>query len=191
MAVWLCELRLWLSIVIESDESDPMRITPLPNLDRHIRVGDSLAGGAFDDPGSIRGSRKLASLRSRYMRATGPRKPTLARELDRLERSAAIDALARTRVRLSSQRREILMLVRGRDLFDFGISRIIDPDPTHWDSTRIREATDRVRALSRRRALPFSFSAHLSDIAATGGFDVVIGNPPWVRVHRIAELARG
>ena len=48
MAVWLCELRLWLSIVIESDETDPMRIAPLPNLDRHIRVGDSLAGGAFD-----------------------------------------------------------------------------------------------------------------------------------------------
>ncbi|MDQ3674581.1 MAG: N-6 DNA methylase, partial [Gemmatimonadota bacterium] len=35
-AVWLCELRLWLSVVVESDESDPMRIVPLPNLDRHI-----------------------------------------------------------------------------------------------------------------------------------------------------------
>jgi hypothetical protein len=53
MAVWLCELRLWLSIVVESEEVDPMRIVPLPNLDRHIRVGDSLAGGAFDDRGNV------------------------------------------------------------------------------------------------------------------------------------------
>ena len=95
MAVWLCELRLWLSIVIESDEVDPMRVTPLPNLDRHIRVGDSLAGGAFDDRGSARTGRKLAALRSRYMRAVGPRKQTLARDLDKVERSAALDALAR------------------------------------------------------------------------------------------------
>lgn len=43
MAVWLCELRLWLSIVIESADGDPMHVVPLPNLDRHIRVGDSLA----------------------------------------------------------------------------------------------------------------------------------------------------
>src|SRR4029079_1813019 len=38
IAVWLCELRLWLSIVIESADGDPMRVVPLPNLDRHIRV---------------------------------------------------------------------------------------------------------------------------------------------------------
>ena len=191
MAVWLCELRLWLSIVIESDEIDPMRITPLPNLDRHIRVGDSLAGGVFDDRGSVGTGRKLAGLRSRYMRAVGPRKQTLARELDRLERSAAIDALARSRVRLTAQRKEILTLLRGRDLFG------LRHPPDHQTQIRLtgirlglREATMRTIALRAGAALPFSFSAHFSDIAATGGFDVVIGNPPWVRVHRIAELTR-
>jgi Eco57I restriction endonuclease. len=39
-------------------------------------------------------------------------------------------------------------------------------------------------------ALPFSFAAHFSDVAAAGGFDVIIGNPPWVRVHHIAETSR-
>ena len=41
-AVWLCELRLWLCMAIENPERDPMRVSPLPNLDRNIRVGDSL-----------------------------------------------------------------------------------------------------------------------------------------------------
>ena len=191
MAVWLCELRLWLSIVIESDEADPMRITPLPNLDRHIRVGDSLAGGAFDDRGSARTGRKLAALRGRYMRAVGPRKQTLARDLDRLERSAATDALARRKVRLTAQRKEILMLLRGRDLFG------LRHPPDHQTQIRLTgirrgllEVTQRTVFLRLGGALPFSFSAHFSDIAATGGFDIVIGNPPWVRVHRIAELSR-
>jgi hypothetical protein len=39
-------------------------------------------------------------------------------------------------------------------------------------------------------ALPFSFATHFADVANAGGFDVVVGNPPWVRVHRIPEAAR-
>ena len=40
-AVWLCELRLWLSVVIETAESDPSHISPLPNLDHNVRVGST------------------------------------------------------------------------------------------------------------------------------------------------------
>ena len=191
MAVWLCELRLWLSIVIECDDADPMRIAPLPNLDRHIRVGDSLAGGAFDDRGGPFSGRKILSLRARYMRAVGPRKRTLARALDRLERSAAVDVLMRTRVRLSADRKEILVALRARDLFG-------DRHPPATDTrlrlagirSRLREIAQRAKALRAGAALPFSFAAHFSDVAAAGGFDVIVGNPPWVRVHHIAETSR-
>ncbi|HJQ10214.1 MAG TPA: N-6 DNA methylase [Gemmatimonadaceae bacterium] len=191
MAVWLCELRLWLSIVIESDESDPMKIEPLPNLDRHIRVGDSLAAGSFDDRGSMLGSRKLASLRTRYMRAVGPRKRTLGRELDRLERASAIDVLARRRVRLTIDRKGMLMMLRARDLF--GLRHPPDAQTQRrLISLRrcLREISERIKALRARAALPFSFDAHFPDIAAAGGFDLVIGNPPWVRIHHIDVRSR-
>lgn len=191
MAVWLCELRLWLSIVIESSEPDPMQIAPLPNLDRHIRVGDSLAAGSFDDRGSIPGSRRLSTLRARYMRAVGPRKRTLARELDRIERASAIDVLARRRVRLTVDRKEMLLILRGRDLF--GLRHPPDRQTQlRLASLRrlLRETGERIKALRAGAALPFSFDAHFSDIAAGGGFDLVIGNPPWVRVHRIDAASR-
>jgi hypothetical protein len=191
MAVWLCELRLWLSIVIETDDADPMRIAPLPNLDRHIRVGDSLTGGAFDDRGGPIAGRKIVSLRSRYVRAVGPRKRTLARELDRLERSAALDVLARTQAGMSAERKEIVIALRARDLF--GDRHAPDGDTRlrlAAIKSRIRENAHRAKALRAGAALPFSFAAHFSDVAAAGGFDVVIGNPPWVRVHHIAEASR-
>ncbi|HJP60423.1 MAG TPA: N-6 DNA methylase [Gemmatimonadaceae bacterium] len=191
MAVWLCELRLWLSIVIESDESDPMNIEPLPNLDHHIRVGDSLSAGSFDDRGSIVGSRKLATLRTRYMRSVGPRKRTLGRELDRLERASAIDVLARRRVRLTVDRKEMILFLRGRDLF--GLRHPPDlATQLRLAAIRqgLREIRDRIKALRAGAALPFSFDAHFSDIGAAGGFDIVIGNPPWVRVHRIDASSR-
>ena len=191
MAVWLCELRLWLSIVIESDETDPMRIAPLPNLDRHIRVGDSLAGGAFDARDAPGSGRKIVSLRARYTRAVGARKRTLARILDRLERTAAIEVLERERVRLSADRRELLIAVRARDLF--GDRHTPAPDArAHllWLRSRLRENARRTKALRSGAALPFSFAAHFSDVAAMGGFSLIIGNPPWVRVHHIAPATR-
>jgi hypothetical protein len=190
MAVWLCELRLWLSIVIESGDVDPMRIAPLPNLDRHIRVGDSLAGGAFNDPSPI-GSRQIVSLRGRYSRSAGPRKRTLARALDRMERAAAIDVLTRKRLRLSSMRKEILIALRARDLFGERHAPSADARIRLADiRSSLREVATRVKALRAGAALPFSFAAHFSDVASAGGFDVIVGNPPWVRVHRIAEASR-
>jgi len=191
MAVWLCELRLWLSIVIESADSDPMQVVPLPNLDRHIRVGDSLAGGAFDNKVLFCGSRKLTSLRNRYMRARGPRKRTLARAMDREERDAAINVLRRERARLTATRKEALIAIRAPDLF--GERHHPDRDARAYLAdlrSRIKETTRREAKLRDGGALPFSFAAHFSDVAATGGFELVIGNPPWVRIHQIAESSK-
>jgi Eco57I restriction-modification methylase len=191
MAVWLCELRLWLSIVIETDDTDPMTIAPLPNLDRHIRVGDSLAGGAFNAHDGPVSGRRIVSLRARYTRAVGARKRTLGRALDRLERTAAIDVLERDRVRLSADRRELLIAVRARDLF--GDRHTPEPDARSslvWIRSRLRENSYRIKALRAGAALPFSFAAHFSDVAAAGGFNVIVGNPPWVRVHHIAPASR-
>ncbi|MDP9202414.1 MAG: SAM-dependent methyltransferase [Gemmatimonadota bacterium] len=191
MAVWLCELRLWLSIVIESADGDPIHVVPLPNLDRHIRVGDSLAGGGFDNKVRFGGGRKLTSLRNRYMRACGPRKRTLARAMDREERDAAINVLRRERARLTAIRKELLIALRARDLF--GERHHPDRDARACLAdirSRIRETTRREAKLRDGAALPFSFAAHFSDVAATGGFDLIIGNPPWVRIHQIAESSR-
>lgn len=189
-AVWLCELRLWLSVVVETDEDDPMRVIPLPNLDRHIRVGDSLAGGSFGNTTAVNG-KKLQALRARYMRATGPRKLTLARALDRGERDAAAQALSRSHARLGGERKELLVARRSPDLFGQRHA------PTGAESTRLldlrrqmRAIALRIRAIKAGGALPFSFEAHFSDAAAAGGFDIVIGNPPWVRLHRIPAASR-
>lgn len=191
MAVWLCELRLWLAIVIESSDADPMHVVPLPNLDRHIRVGDSLSGRAFGDALRLPGGRKLAGLRNRYMRASGPRKRTLAKAMDRAERSAAIGVLQHERSRLTAVRKELLMALRAKDLFG-------ERHPPNRDARlqlltvreQIRNAAQRERHVRDGAALPFSFAAHFADVAVEGGFDVIVGNPPWVRLHQIPESSR-
>jgi hypothetical protein len=59
------------------------------------------------------------------------------------------------------------------------------------------ELRARAAALRRERvrlvdggALPFAFPVQFADVGDRGGFDLVVGNPPWVRLHRIPAAAR-
>ena len=189
-AVWLCELRLWLSVVIESAETDGMRVAPLPNLDRHIRVGDSLAGDAFEEMRGLGGG-VIARMRQRYSRATGARKRTLERAMQRSERAFALAHVAEQIERCAARRRDLLAAMRGRDLFGDRV-RPTSQQTSHLARERIRarELAARRRALRSGGALPFAWSTHFPDVAQRGGFDLVIGNPPWVRLHRIPADAR-
>ncbi len=186
-AVWLCELRLWLSVLIDGPENDPMRITPLPNLDRNIRVGDSLACDAFDEGGShALTARSTAVLRTRYARSSGRRKLILGRRLDRAESESAIARIDRASASAKFERRELLAATRARDLFDS--RQAAEPR----SQARSRLLRSRLRSLARQRAAivhgaapAFDYGTHFADVANAGGFDVILGNPPWVRIHKI------
>jgi len=186
-AVWLCELRLWLSVVIESDVDNPLDVRPLPNLDRNVRIGDSLAADAsVEAVVALSRGQRLRRLRERYARASGRRKESLVRQLDSEERRIALEGLERELASVAALRRDLLVALRGRDLF--GERSTPDADAcAQASSLRRRAAVLRVerRRISSGGALPFSFLVHFADVAARGGFDVIIGNPPWVRLHRV------
>lgn len=187
LAAWLCELRLWLAMAIEDPEVDPLRVKPLPNLDRNIRVGDSLAGSALSEQFSVRGAGRLAVLRGRYSRATGRKKRLLSKTLDSLERDYAVAAIESRINSFRSQRRELLIGLRAPDLFGKRNTPSIDARARLATLRReVKAGRDQVRRLRDGAALPFSFAASFADAAAAGGFDIVIGNPPWIRTHNLA-----
>ena len=190
-AVWLCQLRLWLSVVIDSDVDDPLDVPPLPNLDRNVRVGDSLAAEAWGEDTGIRQRQNLGTLRQRYARATGRRKDVLVRLLDREERRIAIAAVDMELALTAAHRRDLLAALRTRDLFG---DRTLPAAEARDQATTLRGRAAALRAERRRLqnggALPFSFVIHFADVAARGGFDIVLGNPPWVRLHRIPPRER-
>lgn len=188
-AVWLCQLRLWLSLVIDS--AGPCEsVTPLPNLDRNVRVGDSLSGSAFGEV-RITGGPALRRLRERYARSTGARKSTLARMLDREERRLVLASAASELESVSQSRRDLVSVRRGRDLFGGRYQ------PTREEARQAEVLRDRSLALRRRiraarrgESLPFAFPAHFADVAASGGFSLIVGNPPWVRPHHVDAETR-
>lgn len=201
IAVWLCQLRLWLALVVEDERTDLAALPPLPNLDRNVRQGDALAGPAFGvirpDGGEAAGGARaprgaaLTGLRLRYARASGARKRTLARLLDRAERQAAI-TVAQARLDAATHaRRERLLAARGPDLFRrrHGVDAAGRAAlATLRDA--VRTARARLRALRAGAATPFAFATHFPEAARAGGFDLVIGNPPWVRPHAVPPAER-
>lgn len=191
IAAWLCELRLWLSVVMDLDCDDPLAVPPLPNLDRNIRVGDTLAAGALEPRDAGAGDAAIAALRSRYARASGARKVSLARVLDRAERERSGRDVAARLARAVEARRALVQAARGRDLFGHRRGAVGEERlELAVLRARVRQLRQEQRSLARGGALPFRFATHFADVAAHGGFDLVIGNPPWVRLHRIPPERR-
>jgi len=194
MAVRLAELRLWLAMVTESDAAWDA-VAPLPNLDLNLRQGDSLvspldlAGGA-PAPALSRRLRAVAERRTEYFAATGRHKASLARRIRADERAIAVATTDAGISTLTAKLSDAASV--GRDLFGRRGERT--------ESTARRVATwrrHRRELLSARRrlveddALPFfAYDVHFGDILAGGGFDVVLGNPPWVRGERLTPSMR-
>ncbi|HKO58598.1 MAG TPA: N-6 DNA methylase [Thermoanaerobaculia bacterium] len=187
-AVRLCELRLWLAIVSGSDAAIE-DVKPLPNLDRNILQGNSLLSPTdFLGDGradvyhewayALRAQRDLVE---RYRSAPGHERPQLARVVRENDRRLATDLLARS---IERDERALEELAAPRhDLFGRACE---------VDLQRCREL--RARIVQTRRTLEraedgeldfFSFDVHFAPVMANGGFDVVAGNPPWVRHSRI------
>jgi hypothetical protein len=92
---------------------------------------------------------------------------------------------------LNAQRRDLITAARSPDLF----TRTRGADRATrvaLDSLRaqVRRLRARIEALRNGASLPFSFATHFAEVAADGGFDLVIGNPPWVRTHAIPAEQR-
>ncbi len=189
IAVWLCELRLWLAVVIDCNETDPLRVPPLPNLDHHVRSGDSLSGGDFRFTPAT--GRRLAQLRTRYVQSVGTRKRNLAVALDREERARALAEVAGTITHLRHTRAALLAQLRARDLFgERTMPSRADTARLSELRTKLRDLRARERRLAQGGALPFRFAAQLADVGSAGGFDLIVGNPPWVRPHMLSVADR-
>jgi len=194
-AVRLAELRLWLEVVAADPSERPAAVSPLPNLDAVVRQGDSLvdpaAGLPLKPPGRSRAA-ELARLRAALVRATGAEKRAAIAALQRAERALAGAALQGA---LESADSAIVELLdAGRSMTLFGERRGLTPqDRARLGGQRaIRQrARERLRAVLRAGELPwFHYPTHFADVLARGGFDLVVGNPPWVRAESLEPAMR-
>ena len=197
MAVRLSELRLWLAVIADDPTERPHRVHPLPNLDCMVRQGDSLiepVGAGLRLPAeaaAIGGD--LALVRPAVVTASGREKRAALRRLAALEARATGAWLGAGERSLGEDIAECLRDARSGDLF--GRPRGLDRELRQRlaDLRRELHAVRRARrTLARDGEVPwFHYQAHFADVFARGGFDLVVGNPPWLRAEELAPALRG
>ncbi|MBU6159813.1 MAG: Eco57I restriction-modification methylase domain-containing protein [Myxococcales bacterium] len=185
IAIMLCELRLWLSLA--NDLPDGAAPEPLPNLGQRIRCGDALLSphdvwmqdGIAPDADLAHQQRYLTLA---LARANGDAKSRLSSALSEVETE-----LARTMLeRVMQQRSEELQRLTAPGVDLFGEPSSV----SNANAAQIRAAQrsweEAYNRLQQSQAQgwtpPFHPTLHFAGVMAEGGFDVVIGNPPWIRL---------
>ena len=150
----------------------------------------SLGGRAFR--GNAAEVRTLAAARRAHFLRAGAEKRSAQAELSRAETALARRLLDDGCATLESAIAELLNAGRNRDLF--GRRRGLDL-AQRLRLARLRQSLRELRAARRKLRLEgaapfFSFESHFAEVMAHGGFDLVTGNPPWVRAERLAPRVR-
>ena len=211
-AVHIAELRLWLQLVVETDlHPAELHLRPLlPNLSFKIRQGDSLVqeiGSVnfglhrhhLDIPPHLKG--RLTQLKAKKLRFYQGEPGLRESDLKLEERNLFRDILEHKRFALLSEIKKLTQQIESpseqREL------SIIDPAvlnkqrlalEAQWraeleekqaDLRRVEQALDGLRTAP---TVPFVWDIAFVEIfeGEAGGFDIVIGNPPYVRQEMIA-----
>ncbi len=160
-AVEICKLRLWLSMVADI-EDEPKEVEPLPNIDFNIRQGNSLIGyletiepKGYSDIDKTENS-KIGdwNIRNRYREISEAIKKH--READTGEEA--------TKWRKSAE--ELIEKYRG----DFDRELKSEFHSAGLDEIKEEELND---------FSPFHWPLEFPYVWDDGGFDIIVGNPPW------------
>lgn len=198
VSVRLCEVRLWLALLSTLPEHVDLidHMEPLPNFGHRIVQGDSLIGWAartglrVDQQVWCRPNASmhhqldaLASLNHAYMKAHGPIKGALRRCIRRRE-SRLMLAMLEARGQQLRARRHVLCSKQGL-LFEeqADTSEVISKAQLLLSAQL--ETLDQLACdvRSSLHQLGFDYALSFPDVFASGGFDLVVTNPPWVRAN--------
>ncbi|CCQ35485.1 probable restriction/modification enzyme [Natronomonas moolapensis 8.8.11] len=169
-AVEICKLRLWLSTVADI-ENDPDEVEPLPNIDFNIRQGNSLMGYVSflddDDTESIQGTleewgaveNKVESKYGDVLEAIQAHKSASSGEVASQKRREAEELIQEYSKDFDEN---ILQRFHEMGYEDMGLGDLQEFSPFHW-------------------VLEFA------EVYSKGGFDVLIGNPPWDRLKPLRD----
>jgi len=167
-AVEICKLRLFLKLVSQVDAG--RELEPLPDIDFNIRVGNTLVGYATE--------------------AQFDASASLASDLDqRAEIKASIadlaDAFDRFRQQQTLYGQHMVTAQDKRALRDKLSGLSLELDKYLAVEYGVDPAKPRLFAAWRASHQPLHWFAEFYGVMREGGFDVVIGNPPYIEYSKV------
>ena len=194
-ATEIAKLRLWLWLI--SSYYEEKEITPLPNIEYNTIVGDSLLGWqnenihaeTFDVPltKEIRGifTGLIAfSTNSKQKKILEESKELLGTFVfqDYIKAYSNLYHLyKKSHTKIASSLKEILVDVRD------SIYRSINQSYINFLNEKLGKKKKRI-SWSELKTVPLHWNFDFGNIMEKGGFDIVVGNPPYVRIESLEPL---
>lgn len=166
-AAEICKLRLFLKLA--SQVEDYGDVEPLPDIDFNIRAGNALVGYT-QRPGSPTGELDLSALWERLERQTA--------EVDELFREYR--SLQTTTVRSGQLREKKRALIERLRYLDAFLNRSLAANYDIFSDGKRYEGWRKTHA-------PFHWWANFYAQMVAGGFDVIIGNPPYIQSKKVRQ----
>lgn len=206
-AIHAAELRLWLQLIIETEfKKDELRKHPLlPNLNMNLRIGDSLVQEIGGINLNLRSSdisntskKRLNSLKiekQNYFNNTPTAKFKTKEELIK-EEARIFEDIINARIEFIEDKiEEIKKTPKQMNLFGESSE---DKETEEKRKARIDELLEEksnlkgvLKNLGDPEKKPFVWDIDFAEIFGDkGGFDIVIGNPPYVRQEMISPPNR-
>ena len=182
-ATEICKLRLFLKLVSQVEQFDD--IEPLPDIDFNIRAGNTLVGFASEEE-----TKSAISTDLRNALVSGETMSRIEQKAQEIERAFNAFRALQTQLQLNSEdmaankqriRQNLQELGSELDRYlaaEYGID--------HNNIAR-EEEYDEKFAHWQQSHQPFHWWVEFYGIMKRGGFDVIIGNPPYVEYSKVRE----
>ncbi len=156
--VEICKLRLWLSMITTAK-----KVEPLPNIEFNIRHGNSLIG-FVEVTGDVGDSATLDD----------PERPPQSIKSTFMKRNELIQKYRQERDTLNAERLKS-QIAEYTLKFKHDLERKLT----------VKLGRNLKELYSKPWFIPFHWVMEFSDVLNDGGFDIVIGNPPYVELPQI------
>lgn len=204
-AVWICQLRLWLSLFVDAPDELKQSFEPiLPSLDFKVRQGDSLVQRVGSKAFPISGHNialsksvkdKITKLKNLKLQYFDNKSELKEWELRQKELAIYEEILATEISETEKELRNLKNIKPIRPLSLFGEEKseseqtelMFDPEKAQALEEEMAELHEKKKLL-RNGGKPLVWSIEFADVfGEKEGFDIVIGNPPYVRQEDIAD----
>lgn len=204
-SVKICRLRLWIELLKHSYYKNETELETLPNIDINIKCGNSLISRFFLDADLGKALKKSKWSVDAYRKAVDTyRNATSKDEKREMERFITDVKLAfrsefakndAKELKLKKTKGEIFNLLNTQDLFEATAKQKKDLEKQiatlKADEAKLESEIEDIKSnkiFENAFEWRFEFPEVLDDDGNFKGFDVVIGNPPYIRQELFSDI---
>lgn len=204
-SVKICRLRLWIELLKNAYYKNATELETLPNIDINIKCGNSLISRYALDADIKKALRKskwtIDSYRLAVMTYRNARSKDEKRAMEKLisqiksDFESEIAANDKRLLKLNKLKGELYLHSNQQGLFELGkTEKKVFNKKTELLTTELRKLETELEEITNNRIYEnafewrFEFPEVLNDEGDFIGFDVVIGNPPYIRQEEFSGI---